>query len=94
MRAWISACAPTAASSCLEANANPEHQSSEEDFADSAKAAGVRYPPLLEQIIRLGFNYQAAWRIDEAMRPSMATGHRRLATARARTPPRLNLFWL
>jgi D-alanine-D-alanine ligase len=49
----------------LEANANP-NISHQEDFADSAQAAGVLYPTLLEQIIRLGCNYQAAWRIDEA----------------------------
>jgi D-alanine-D-alanine ligase len=49
----------------LEANANP-NISHREDFADSAKAAGTAYPALLEQIIRLGCNYQAAWRIDEA----------------------------
>lgn len=44
----------------LEANANP-NISDREDFAESAKAAGVEYPALLEQIIRLGCNYQAAW---------------------------------
>ena len=49
----------------LEANANP-NISHQEDFADSANAANVPYPALLEQIIRLGGNYQAAWRLDEA----------------------------
>ena len=49
----------------LEANANP-NISHQEDFADSAQAAGVEYPALLEQILRLGCNYQAAWRIDES----------------------------
>lgn len=48
----------------LEANANP-NISSNEDFADSANAANVPYPALLEQIVRLGCNYQAAWRADE-----------------------------
>jgi D-alanine-D-alanine ligase len=48
----------------LEANANP-NISHKEDFADSAEAAGVEYPALLEQILRLGCNYQAAWRADE-----------------------------
>jgi D-alanine-D-alanine ligase len=47
----------------LEANANP-NISHQEDFADSAEAAGVDYPSLLEQILRLGCNYQAAWRAD------------------------------
>ena len=45
-------------------NANP-NISREEDYADSAKAAGVDYANLLEQIIRTGTNYQAAWRVDE-----------------------------
>lgn len=48
----------------LEANANP-NISHNEDFADSAKAAGVPYAALLEQIVRLGCNYRAAWRADE-----------------------------
>jgi D-alanine-D-alanine ligase len=48
----------------LEANANP-NISAAEDFADSAKASGIEYPQLLEQIIRLGMNYQAAWRLVE-----------------------------
>lgn len=48
----------------LEANANP-NISHQEDFADSAQAVGLEYSGLLEQIIRLGCNYQAAWRADE-----------------------------
>ena len=48
----------------LEANCNP-NISREEDLADSALAAGMEYPALLEQIIRVGNNYQAAWRADE-----------------------------
>ena len=48
----------------LEANANP-NISHEEDFADSAKAVGLGYPALLEQIMRLGCNYPAAWREEE-----------------------------
>jgi D-alanine-D-alanine ligase len=48
----------------LEANANP-NISHKEDFADSAQAAGVEYSALLEQILRFGCNYQAAWRLDE-----------------------------
>ena len=35
-------------------------------IAEKAKPAGVDYPSLLEQIIRVGTNYQAAWRVDEA----------------------------
>jgi len=49
----------------LEANANP-NISEQEDFADSAKAAGVSYAAVLEHIMRIGRNYQAAWRTDEA----------------------------
>ena len=48
----------------LEANANP-NISQKEDFAESAQAVGIDYSALLEQIIRLGCNYEAAWRIDE-----------------------------
>jgi D-alanine-D-alanine ligase len=48
----------------LEANCNP-NISREEDFAESALAAGLEYPALLEQIIRVGNNYQAAWRAGE-----------------------------
>jgi len=49
----------------LEANCNP-NISREEDLAESAQAAGIEYPALLEQIIRVGNNYQAAWRAEEA----------------------------
>jgi D-alanine-D-alanine ligase len=45
----------------LEANANPE-LSYGDDFAESAEAAGYSYPELLEQIIRMGLGYRAAWR--------------------------------
>src|SRR5512138_224441 len=44
----------------LEANANP-NICDWEDFAESAKAVGIEYPALLEQIMRLGLKYQAAW---------------------------------
>jgi len=49
----------------LEANANP-NLSHDEDFAESARVAGLDYAGLLEQLIRLGSNYQAAWRMHEA----------------------------
>jgi D-alanine-D-alanine ligase len=45
----------------LEANANP-NLSEGEDFADSARAAGVPYDELLARIMSLGLGYQAAWR--------------------------------
>jgi D-alanine-D-alanine ligase len=48
----------------LEANANP-NISHNEDFADSAQAAGISYEALLERIVRLGCNYRAAWRATE-----------------------------
>jgi D-alanine-D-alanine ligase len=45
----------------LEANANP-NLSRGEDFADSAKKAGVNYETLLSRIVQLGMAYHAAWR--------------------------------
>jgi D-alanine-D-alanine ligase len=45
----------------LEANANP-NLAVTEDLATSALAGGVGYDALLERILRLGLNYQAAWR--------------------------------
>jgi D-alanine-D-alanine ligase len=49
----------------LEANANP-NISQKEDFAESAQSVGIDYPTLLEHLIRLGCNYEAAWRINDA----------------------------
>jgi len=45
----------------LEANANP-NLTRDEDFAESARAAGVDYQALLERIMTLGCNYRAEWR--------------------------------
>jgi D-alanine-D-alanine ligase len=45
----------------LEANANPNLEA-EEDFAESARAAGVAYDDLLGRLIALGMSYQAEWR--------------------------------
>jgi D-alanine-D-alanine ligase len=45
----------------LEANPNP-NLAAEEDFAQSALAAGVSYPELLEKLLTLGAAYQAEWR--------------------------------
>jgi D-alanine-D-alanine ligase len=39
----------------IEANPNP-HLASDEDFAESAGKAGLKYPQLIEKIIRLGMN--------------------------------------
>jgi D-alanine-D-alanine ligase len=39
----------------IEANPNP-HLASDEDFAESAARAGIKYPQLIEKIIRLGMN--------------------------------------
>jgi len=47
----------------LEANANP-NLTAEEDFADSALSAGLRYDDLLQKILSLGLSYRAAWRQD------------------------------
>jgi D-alanine-D-alanine ligase len=45
----------------IEANPNP-NLAAEEDFAQSAKAAGITYPELLEKLLTLGAGYQAEWR--------------------------------
>src|SRR6188474_2522294 len=45
----------------IEANPNP-NLAAEEDFSQSAKAAGVSYPELLEKLLTLGAGYQAEWR--------------------------------
>ncbi len=45
----------------LEANANPNLEA-EEDFAESARAAGVSYDDLLSRLMALGMSYQAEWR--------------------------------
>ena len=45
----------------LEANANPNLEAAE-DFAESARAAGVSYDELLERIMTLGTSYRAEWR--------------------------------
>ncbi|HMP78389.1 MAG TPA: D-alanine--D-alanine ligase [Pirellulaceae bacterium] len=45
----------------LEANPNP-NLSRGEDFAESARLAGVDYKSLLRRIIRLGLAYPAEWR--------------------------------
>jgi D-alanine-D-alanine ligase len=47
----------------LEANANP-NLAAEEDFAESARSAGLGYDELLQKILSLGLSYQAAWRHD------------------------------
>ena len=45
----------------LEANANPNLEA-QEDFAESAQAAGVGYDELLERLMALGLSYRAEWR--------------------------------
>ena len=45
----------------IEANPNP-NLAADEDFAQSALAAGVAYPDLLEKLLTLGEAYQAEWR--------------------------------
>ena len=45
----------------LEANANP-NVSKDEDFAQSAKSAGMDYAEVLQRILKLGVAYPAAWR--------------------------------
>jgi D-alanine-D-alanine ligase len=45
----------------LEANANP-NLTREEDFAESARAAGLDYRGLLERVMTLGRSYRVEWR--------------------------------
>jgi D-alanine-D-alanine ligase len=45
----------------LEANANPDLTYGE-DFAESASAAGVSYPALVQKIVNLGLSYMPEWR--------------------------------
>jgi D-alanine-D-alanine ligase len=45
----------------LEANPNP-NLAHGEDFAESAKAGGVKYEALLRKIINLGLRYKAPWK--------------------------------
>ncbi|HEY2591738.1 MAG TPA: hypothetical protein VGI35_09130 [Steroidobacteraceae bacterium] len=46
----------------LEANANPNLEAAE-DFAESARAAGVDYRELLERLMTFGLGYRAEWRV-------------------------------
>ena len=55
---------PDGTAFCLEANANP-NLSHDEDFAQSALSVGIQFDELLERIVRLGLNYQTAWRMTE-----------------------------
>ncbi len=45
----------------LEANANP-NLTRDEDFAESARAAGIEYRELLERLMTLGCGYRVEWR--------------------------------
>jgi D-alanine-D-alanine ligase len=45
----------------LEANANPDLTYGE-DFAESANAAGVSYPALIQKLVNLGLSYMPEWR--------------------------------
>jgi len=47
----------------IEANATPD-VSDDEDFALSAKAAGLEYPQLLQRIVKLGIAYRPRWKLD------------------------------
>jgi D-alanine-D-alanine ligase len=46
----------------LEANPNP-NLAIGEDFAESAAHAGLNYGDLLQQIINLGLQYRAQWKL-------------------------------
>jgi D-alanine-D-alanine ligase len=45
----------------IEANATPDI-TYDEDFAESAEAAGIPYPKLLERILRLAADYKPHWK--------------------------------
>jgi D-alanine-D-alanine ligase len=47
--------------SVIEANATPDI-ASDEDFADSAKQAGIGYPQLIQRIVNLALAYQPRWK--------------------------------
>jgi len=49
----------------LEANPNPQLAFGE-DFADSAKAAGMGYPALIQRIVDLGLGYRPHWKAAES----------------------------
>jgi D-alanine-D-alanine ligase len=44
----------------IEANANPNIEYGE-DFSESAELVGMNYEMLMQRILNLGLNYQAAW---------------------------------
>ncbi|MBX3127238.1 MAG: ATP-grasp domain-containing protein [Polyangiaceae bacterium] len=48
----------------LEANPNPDLKYGE-DFAESAHAAGIAYPELLQRLLTLGLSYQAEWKRND-----------------------------
>lgn len=48
----------------LEANPNPQLAFGE-DFADSARAAGLAYPDLIQRIVDLGLGYRPHWKAAE-----------------------------
>jgi len=39
--------------------------SHDEDFAQSALSVAIKFDDLLERIVRLGLNYQVAWRTTD-----------------------------
>ncbi len=45
----------------IEANANPD-LARDEDFADSARAAGLEYPALIQKILNLGLAWRPLWK--------------------------------
>jgi D-alanine-D-alanine ligase len=45
----------------MEANPNPQ-LSADEDFADSAKAAGIGYEALVQRIVELGLRFEPSRR--------------------------------
>ena len=56
--------APDGSVYVLEANPNPDLKN-DEDFALSARSAGVEYPELLQRLLSLGLSYQVEWKRAE-----------------------------
>jgi len=49
----------------IEANANPD-LARDEDFAESARAAGIEYPALIQRILNLGLAWRPLWKAADA----------------------------
>src|SRR5690606_11621480 len=53
----------------LEANGTPD-LARDEDFAESARAAGIEYPALIQRILNLGLSWRPKWKEVAAAEPA------------------------